>query len=59
MGFTEYERSSFVDTLRPQNEMEALREKYLSDDVNEFLRSEGLHRQVRDYAIMSRIGLGN
>ena len=55
MGFTDFEKSKLRSTLRSQSEIESLREQYLPDDVMQFLDSQGLRRQVRDYSIIPRV----
>ena len=55
MGFTDYEKMEFEKTLRPYEKIKVLRDSYIPDDLLQFLASERVLRQVRDYAIISKI----
>lgn len=54
MGFTEYEKSELKATLRPDSVSQSLRDLCLPDDVLEYLNSERLLRQIRDYGIIPK-----
>ena len=55
MGFTDYEKTEFLATLRDSDKIETLRVNNLPDEVLAFLNSEGLTRQIRDYGIISKV----
>ena len=51
MGFTMFEKRSLQKFVRPDEETALLRKAELEYAVYEFLKTEGLLRQVRDYGI--------
>lgn len=59
MGFTKFEKNEIIRMLRSDDETKNLVEKYLPDDVLEFLKNNKLFRQVRDYCIIPRIQKNN
>ena len=55
MGFTKYEKTQLKNSLRSDEVTSLLIEKTLPSDVIEFLKSQKLLKQVRDYCIIPRI----
>ena len=54
MGFTHFEKEEFHDLMRDFDKIQNLLDTLYPVDVVEFLRSQGLLRQTRDYCIMSK-----
>ena len=55
MGFTDYERKQFLASMQTHEESRSVLDTVYPEPVVEFLKSEGLLRQVRDYCIMSKL----
>ena len=53
MGFTPFEKKNFRSNLRTDSDILQLLENQYPEDVVNYLVSENLLRQVRDYAIIS------
>ena len=53
MGFTRYEKERFRNSMREKEKILVLLETEYPDDVIQFLKSQALLKQVRDYCIMS------
>ena len=54
MGFSEREKMEIEKNLRPLHEIEKYRENEISDEILEYLKSNNLLRNIRDYAIFPR-----
>ena len=54
MGFTHFEKEEFRDLMRDFDKIQNLLDTLYPVDVIEFLRSQGLLKQTRDYCIMSK-----
>ena len=55
MGFTDYEKKQFLASMQTHEESKVVLETVYPETVVEYLKSEGLLRQVRDYCIMSKL----
>ena len=52
MGFKNFEKTQLLELLRDPKVVNSMREADLPEDIMNFLKNDGLLKQIRDYAII-------
>ena len=59
MGFTEFERSQFLESCRGAEKIQTILENEYPDDILDFIQSEGHIKRARDYCIFNKRPIPN